>query len=290
MLWSTTVAFARSLSEQLGPLTAAAVVYGVSGTIAVSRFFHTRDKLQKIRTLSSKYLIGCGVLFITYMLVLFLAIGRAEGRMQALEVGLLNYLWPALTILFSLVFLKKKATVLLLPGTFLALSGIFFVVTQGVHVSWYSFCLNLSSNPVAYLLGLSAAVSWALYSTLTRRWAQGETEGAVDLFLPATGITLVILCFLVTEQREWSYRSIAEGIFLGVATYLAYRFWDTAMRKGNVVLVAAASYLTPLLSTLLSCVYLAVAPKPSLWLGCGLLVFGSLLSWASVSDRNHAGC
>ncbi len=289
ILWSTTVAFARSISEQLGPVTAAAVVYGVSGAISVSRLFHTRDRLQQMRALPRKYLIGCGALFVIYMLVLFLAIGRAEGRVQVLEVGLLNYLWPALTILLSLVLLKKKANVLLLPGTFLALIGIFFVVTQGIHISWNSFCRNLWSNPVAYALGLGAAVSWALYSTLTRRWAHGETEGAVDLFLPATGMTLALFCFLVTEQRGWSYRSVAEGIFLGVATYLAYGFWDTAMRRGNVVLVAAASYLTPLLSTLVSCIYLAVASKPSLWLGCGMLVFGSLLSWVSISDKNQTG-
>ncbi len=38
ILWSTTVAFARSLSEQLGPVTAGAAVYGVSGTIAIIRW------------------------------------------------------------------------------------------------------------------------------------------------------------------------------------------------------------------------------------------------------------
>jgi drug/metabolite transporter (DMT)-like permease len=284
ILWSATVALARSLSEQLGPMTAAAAVYGVSGGIAVIRLFFTRDKIQQMRELPRKYLMGCGALFITYMLVFFLAVGMAKGCEQVLEVGLLNYLWPALTILLSLILLKKKANFLLLPGTLLALCGIFLVVTQGVHVSWHSFSQNLASNPVSYSLGLSAAVSWSLYSTLTRRWAHDETEGAVDLFLPATGMALILLCFLVGEQRVWSLRSLAEATFLGVATYLAYGLWDTAMRKGNVVLVAAGSYLTPLLSTLVSCVYLSVSAKPSLWVGCGMLVFGSLLSWVSVSE------
>jgi drug/metabolite transporter (DMT)-like permease len=68
-------------------------------------------------------------------------------------------------------------------------------------------------------------------------------------------------------------------------TALAYVLWDVAMRKGNLLLVVACSYFTPLLSTLVSCVYLKVSPSPKLWIGCLLLVSGSLITWRSVSDR-----
>ena len=52
VLWSTTVALARSLSEQLGPLTAAATVYCVSGLIAAIRLLLARRSRQWIRELS----------------------------------------------------------------------------------------------------------------------------------------------------------------------------------------------------------------------------------------------
>ena len=288
ILWSTTVAFARSLSEQLGPLTAAAAVYCVSGTIAVIRLLLAGGSAQRFRKLPLRYLVGCGVLFVSYMLLLFLAVGLAEGRQQVLEVGLLNYLWPALTILLSVVLLKKKASLLLLPATLLALSGVVLVLTQGSQVSWQSFTRNLAGNPIAYSLGLGAAVSWAFYSVLARRWAGGKGRGAVDLFLPITGGVLLLLCLFADEPRVWSLWSVAEAVFLGVATYLAYGLWDTAMRTGNVVLVAASSYLTPFLSTAVSCVYLIIPTQPSLWMGCGMLVAGSLLSWLSVSEAPRA--
>jgi len=66
---------------------------------------------------------------------------------------------------------------------------------------------------------------------------------------------------------------------------LAYILWDLAMRKGDIVFVAACSYFTPFFSTLLSCIYLQVSAGLTLWLGCGLIVAGSLLSWASVSEK-----
>jgi len=284
VLWSTTVAFARSLSEQLGPLTAAAAVYGVSGAIATVRLLSAGDGVRRIRGLPLAYLAGCGFLFVSYMLLLFLAVGLAEGHQQVLEVGLLNYLWPALTILLSVAILKKRASLLLFPATLLALSGVVVVLTQGTHVSWPSFCQNLAANPIAYSLGLAAAVSWAFYSVLARRWAGGEGRGAVDLFLPTTAGVLLLVCFFADEPRAWSPSTLGEAVFLGVATYLAYGLWDTAMRTGNVVLVAAGSYLTPFLSTVVSCLYLSIPTQSSLWVGCGMLVAGSLLSWLSVSE------
>lgn len=287
LLWSTTVAFARSLSEQLGPLTAAAAVYCVSGTIAVIHLLWAIRGGQRIRELPVRYLAGCGMLFVLYTLLLFLAVGLAEGRQQVLEVGLLNYLWPALTILLSVVLLKKRASLLLFPATLLALSGVVLVLMQGTRVSWHSFHRNLADNPIAYSLGLGAAVSWAFYSVLARRWAGGERRGAVDLFIPTTGAVLLLVCFFVDEPRAWSSSSLVEAVFLGVATYLAYGLWDTAMRTGNVVLVAAVSYLTPFFSTAVTCVYLTIATQPSLWIGCGLLAIGSLLSWLSVSEAPH---
>lgn len=75
-----------------------------------------------------------------------------------------------------------------------------------------------------------------------------------------------------------------EAGVLGAITALAYALWDVAMRKGNLLLVAACSYLTPLLSTLVSCAYLKVMPGSQLWVGCALIVVGSLVSWRSVFE------
>ncbi len=183
-----------------------------------------------------------------------------------------------------MVLLKKRASLLLFPATLLALSGVFLVLTQGAQVSWQSFARNLAGNPIAYSLGLGAAVSWAFYSVFARRWAGGERKGAVDLFLPATGGVLLLVCFFVDEPRAWGPGSLTEAVVLGVVTYLAYGLWDTAMRTGNIVLVAAGSYLTPFFSTVASCVYLTIPTQPRLWVGCGMLVIGSLLSWLSVSE------
>jgi drug/metabolite transporter (DMT)-like permease len=285
LLWSTTVALARSLTEQVGPLTAASSVYLAGGAFCLAYLCSSRTRVAQIRHLSRRYVLGCGTLFVVYMLALYLAIGRAADRHQALEVGLVNYLWPTSTILLSLLLLRKKALLSLAPGTLLALLGVYLVLSQGASVSWASLLSNVGANPSAYALALVAAISWGLYSNLARRWGGSESGGAVTVFIPATGMALLLLRFMSGEHPTWHLRTVIEVAFMGTATTLGYLLWDSAMRRGDLVLVAACSYLTPLFSVLVSSVYLNIIPARSVWLGCFFIVIGSFVSWASVSDR-----
>jgi len=285
VLWSCTIALVRSLSEAVGPLTGAAAVYLVAGGICVAHLGLAGSITRRLRALPRAYLLGCGALSLSYMLLIFLAISWARDRHQVLEVGLVNYLWPALTILFSLTILKRRANPLLLvPGTFVALAGVFTVMTQGGEFSWGSFAANMTGNPAAYALALGAAVSWALYSNLARRWGGTQGGGGVVFFMPATAILFLLLRLVVNEGGTWEVRSVVEAVVLGTSTVAAYELWDVAMRKGNTTLVAAASYATPFLSTLVSCLYLGALAAARLWLGCALIVTGAVLSWLATRE------
>jgi drug/metabolite transporter (DMT)-like permease len=289
VLWSATFALARSVSEQVGSLAAGAAAYLFGGTVCLLWRWWSPTAVNPPRKLSRRYLWGCGSLFVLYTTLVYLAVGLARDRQQLLEIALVNYLWPAATVLLSIPLLRQRANLLLAPGTGLALTGVFLVMTQGARVSWSSFREHLQSNPAAYLLVFIAAIAWALYSTLARRWATPGSGGAVDLFVPATGVVLLAMHLVSREPASWSARPVGEVAVLGAITALAYALWDGAMRKGNLLLVAACSYLTPLLSTLVSCAYLRVVPDSRLWAGCALIVAGSLLSWRSLSEAASGG-
>ena len=282
LLWSTTVALARSISEQTGPITAGAAVYLAGGVLSFLIYASDKRRLIAIRKVSRFYLIGCGILFIIYTASLFLALGLAENRYQTVELGLINYLWPALTILFSLFVLNRKADFWLVPGTLLAVIGVYFVTTDSLSFSVNEFLAHVKSNTVAYLLALLAAVTWALYSNLVRRTAGQEGEGAVPVFILSTGLVLLFFSYLFPENSTWNIQVVSEIVILGISTALAYVFWDAAMRKGEMIPVVAFSYLTPFFSTVFAAVYLGVLPGSALWIGCLLIIMGSVISWRSV--------
>ena len=285
VLWSTTMAIARSLSERVGPVRAASAVYIVAGSICMVRLLLARDAISRFSKVPRKYLFGCGSLFVAYAVLIYLAVGFARDRQQMLEVGLINYLWPTSTILLSLVLLNKRARLGLLPATAFALVGLFLVMTQSARISWSSFANHLATNPMAYSMAVAAAIVWALYSNLARRWSDPGGAGAVDLFIPATGLVLLLMRAFAPASGDWNTQALFEASALGAITALAYSLWDGAMRRGNILLVAVCSYFTPLFSTLLSCIYLKVNPGSRLWLGCACIIVGSLLSWRCVSDR-----
>ncbi|MBZ5639491.1 MAG: EamA family transporter [Acidobacteriia bacterium] len=172
-----------------------------------------------------------------------------------------------------------------LPGApAAALAGLFLVMTQGARVSWESLVDHLRANPAGYVLALIAAAAWSLYSNLARRWASPGGGGAVELFVPATGLLLLLAHSIRPESGAWTAKAAIEAGVLGWITALAYVLWDVAMREGDLPFVLACSYFTPLLSTLVSSAYLGVLPPATLWLGCFLIVVGSLASWRSVFD------
>lgn len=288
ILWSGTFALARSLSEKLGSLTAGTAVY-IAGTLfcAVPIAFSRTKAGMPRPTQSPKYLLGCGALFGLYTLVIYLAVGLAKDRLQLLEVALINYLWPAGTVLLSLALLNQRASLMIWPATAMALSGIFLVMTQGADLSWSTVRNHIAESPAVFGLALTGAVSWAFYSNLARRWSRPGASGGVVFFMATATLLLLGARLAFPEVSTWSGRTVGEVLALGGITAVAYALWDVAMRRGNMNLVAAASYTTPLLSTLVSYLYLHVAPGPKLWAGSALIVLGSLASWRAVKPRTQ---
>jgi drug/metabolite transporter (DMT)-like permease len=291
VLWGSSVALQRSLGEQLTPIGAAAAVYLVSAAASVAYLAIRPRNLRAILRLPLKYLLVCGGLFVGYVPCYYLAVGWASGRQQAIEAGIINYLWTAATVVFSVPLLGKRARWTLLPGAGLALAGIVLVMLPG-EWSAGEFLANLRSNWQPYALALAGALGWGLYSNLSRRWAPPEAPSAVPLFLIATGLAMggLSLAFPANAAHWTAHtvtpRTVGEVVFMGVlVTSLGYVFWDLAMRRGNLVLVGSLSYFAPLLSAVVAALYLRVMPGPGLWLGCGLIIAGAAACRYSVIDR-----
>ena len=286
LFWGTTIAFSRSLTEQLGPLTTASWIYMLSGIWGCIYLISKPGEIKKTFQLPILYLIGCGTLFIFYMVCLYLAVGLAFSREQVIEVSIINYLWPGLTLIFSLPILHKKGRITLIPGIVIAFAGFYLATVQSGMFSWEVFKGNFQVSYLPYLLAFMAAITWGLYSNLTRRWA-GHTEGgAVPLFLLVTGLVLTTIRFMFPEESYWTPRVVVELLYMSIfPTFLAYFFWDMAMRKGKIILVVSFSYFTPLLSIIISSLYLRVAVNANLWVTCGLVIAGAIICKFSIIDK-----
>jgi drug/metabolite transporter (DMT)-like permease len=103
---------------------------------------------------------------------------------------------------------------------------------------------------MGYLAAAGCALTWALYSVLSRRFRDVPTA-VVAGFCIATAI-LSALAHLLFERTNWPETAtqwmavLALGLLpVGAAFYV----WDHGVKRGDIQLLGASSYLAPLLST-----------------------------------------
>ncbi|MFH0849161.1 MAG: aromatic amino acid DMT transporter YddG [archaeon] len=288
IFWGSTIAFQRSLAEKLGTLAASSCILLLSGSLGCIYLISKPHRFRRVIRLPAPYLVGCGALFVIYMASLYTAVGIAPNRNVVLEVGLINYLWPSLTLIFAIPILGKKARSSLGIGILCGMAGICLATANPDDLFLGMFLDDKIQNLPSYILALSAAVSWGLYSNLARRWSGQSKEGAVPLFLSVAGLTLLGLSTFFPAGNEWTRSSLFELIYMAIfPTTLAYVFWDDAMRRGRIMLVASLSYFTPLISTIISAAYLDIRTGWNLWAGCLLTIAGAAICNISVGESEE---
>ena len=278
LLWSTAAGLIRSVSELFGPLGGAALIYTLGAVLLV--LFLGRPR---VRATSWFYLIVGSALFVAYELCLSLALGYASNRNQAIELGVVNYLWPCLTVLLAIVMNGQKARWLILPGTALALFGIVWVVS-GDGLALATLVANVSTNPLSYSLALGCAVTFALYCNVTRRYAGGQN--LVMLFFTLAAAVLWLKYALSTEVLPaFTLNSSLQLGAAGVAMAGGYALWNLGILRGNLTLLATASYAAPVLSSAFAAVWLGAHLTAQFWQGAVLVTVGSLMCWQATRTR-----
>ncbi|CAI1654611.1 aromatic amino acid DMT transporter YddG [Serratia liquefaciens] len=273
LLWSSVVGLIRSVSEGLGPIGGAAMIYSVSAV-----FLLLALRMPNLRLFPRPYLLLGSLLFVSYEICLSLSLGYANTRLQAIEVGMINYLWPCFTVLMALVFNGQKAKWWLLPGLLLSLFGIGWVMSGEGGWSPAQMLENVRSNPLSYSLAFGGAVIWALYCNLTKKIAQGHN--GVVLFITLTAVALWLKYAFSSESgMQFTLPVTLTLLCAGMAMGAGYAAWNVGILRGNMTLLATASYFTPVLSAVFAALVLNTALTANFWQGVVMVTAGSLICW-----------
>ena len=111
-LWSASNAISQTLVASLGPFTFLALGFGGGGlALALGEAVRCRRWDAALRPGLVPGLV-CGSFFLGYAACYGLAWHFAPDPDTVLVLGLVNYLWPCLTLLFSLAFFPARVRVL----------------------------------------------------------------------------------------------------------------------------------------------------------------------------------
>ena len=275
LLWSAIVGLIKSVSEGFGPVGGAALIYTCSAVLLLFTL-----GFPKIKKFPLSYLIIGSVLFVCYELCLSLSLGFTHSGRQAIEVGMVNYLWPSMTILLAVIVNRQKTSPLIIPGVILAIVGIGRVLGGDDGFSLTEMMNNVMDNPLSYGLAFSGAVIWAIYCVVSQRIAQGNN--GITLFFILTALTLWVK-YLTSPQPEFnlSWHAWISLMLAAMAMGFGYAAWNVGILHGNVTVLAAASYFIPIISAVLAAFMLDSHLTLAFWQGTAMVSLGSLICWWS---------
>ncbi len=274
LLWSLLAVFTVG-SAPVPPFLLNALTFAVGGTVGLGWIGMTGGFAQLASVPRRLYLWGALGLF-GYHFLYFSALRLAPPA----EAGLICYLWPLLIVIFSGFLPGEHLTPLHILGAALSFVGTAFLILGRAGASE-------AGAMTGYGLALLAAITWALYSVLSRRLGNVPTA-AVAVFCLITAL-LSAVCHLALEQTLWPVgaRGWASILALGLGPVgMAFYVWDVGMKRGDIQLLGTLSYAAPLLSTLALMAAGYVEASARIGLAAGLITAGAgLAAWASARTR-----
>jgi drug/metabolite transporter (DMT)-like permease len=266
LMWSLLAALTVATGK-IPAFQLAAMTFAIGALVGPLTWIGRPDAVRALRQPPHVWIVGVGGLF-GYHALYFLALRFAPPA----EAGLLNYLWPLLIVLFSS----------LLPGERLAAHHV-----VGAMLGLLGTVLLFAGNDTGFATGqvsgllaaFVAAFVWAAYSVMSRKLKSVPTD-AVAGFCLATAL-LAALAHGLVEVTVWP-DTLAQWlavIALGVGPVgAAFYAWDIGMKRGDIRVLGAVSYATPLLSTAFLILAGFAKPSTNIAIAAVLIAGGGLLA------------
>jgi drug/metabolite transporter (DMT)-like permease len=279
VLWASIVALIRGVSESLGATGGAAMMYSVA-----SVFLLFTLGFPKLREFPRSYVVWGSLLFVSYELCLSLSIGYSHNGRQAIEVGMVNYLWPTFTLVSAILFNRQKANLLVVPGFLLSMVGICWVLGGNQGLNLPGMLANVQDNPLSYGLAFLGAVIWAAYCTVTARIAQGK-NGVTLFFMLVSAVLWGKFFAEGGGAMTFDLHAVVYLVLAACAMGFGYGAWNVGILHGNVTLLAVASYFIPVFSAAIAATLLHAPLSFAFWQGTVMVCGGSILCWVATRSR-----
>lgn len=250
LFWSTSAAATILATQWMGPWQFMAIACLTGGLAQV--VFYRRQKYAwgRIFRPPPRLWLPIGPCLVLYLIAITLALVLAVNPTQKIGVSLVNYLWPTLTVVFA---------VLLVPGAKMhpRLAGAVALALAGlVLANWHDIrgvLTNTSSVPLfPYLLALTAATSWGLYSATLSRWRSVATiHPTAPLGFILTGLIAAGVCTARGGWQPLGWPAIAVVLYAGLGPQgSGYLFWELALHRAPASELGLLGSAAPVLSTL----------------------------------------
>ncbi len=279
--WSSIVGLLKKVSANIGADLAVLFMYSLSAVLLFALF-----RIPNLKQIPRKYLFGATALFVVYEICFSYAIALAQNAQQAIEISLVNYLWPSMTILMLILFKELKFNKWVILGLGISLAGVFYIQTGNGAIDLAAVISHMQSNPLSYGLAFIGASLWSLYCVMTKKYSQGHNP--ITLFFIATSAVLWLKMLVLHPEQfaqivQIDATTLMYMLMVSTVTGLGYAAWNIGINRGNITMLVTLSYFSPIFSSIMSMWILQTPLSKTFWLGAIMVTLGSFVCWISTN-------
>ena len=279
LVWGMALPIVKVVEDQIGPLGFMGFTYAAMVCFGVLNHSIRRRPLPDATIFRNPYFYARWLFFVLHEGLLITGIYLVEKRHMPFVI-LINYLWPTAIILCSVLLAGVKITRwwAFLGGSLVVILSMLpeIVGSAGATTNLFS----RRADCLEYLVVLIGAISWGMYSALSRR-AGEATGGATVLPIFQATLGLALPISFLPGMATWTRLTPEAGLLLVAycfLLFLAYVAWDRGMRQGNVVVLSLFADLIPWLSLAATSLMLHIAIGRNAVFSAGVLVLGATLA------------
>ncbi len=269
LLWSTV---ATAFKFTLGHFSYSSLLFYSSffSLISISCIYYFQNR--KIPNFAdTSYLLKDIITGLLNPFLYYLILFKAYSLLPAQEAQPLNYTWPVMISIFSIIFLKQKFSLLNAAGVVCAFAGVIIIGTSG------NFSSLKFENPLGVFLAVFSSVIWASYWIINLK---DHRSPAVKLFHTFFwGTVFSFIYFLIFSEDNFSIQGVSGSVYIGFFEMgVTFFFWMKGLELSlDKTRTATLAYLSPFISLIFIVFLLDEELKISSIIGLVFIVSGILI-------------
>ncbi len=271
VLFTTLEPVSKLIAADVSPLAMTFIRFFIGGAILLP-FALVKLRKNNIKLSPKDYIILAllGVLCICISMVLLqVAVLKADSPALIAIIFCSNSVF---TILLATLVLGEKMTVKKLLAMALCIAGVLVLAD-----------FSSGTNAVSVLLAVGAALTFSLYTVLSKKYSvkiSGIIQTGFSFFF---GSLVLLVILLVTGESIFSGlvsgKNIGIMLYLGIAvTGIGYWAFFRAMERSSATAASTAFFIKPILTPFAAFFINGIVPAPKVFAALILVVAGSVLA------------
>jgi len=231
-----------------------------------------KGKINSLKKITPKQALNSALMGLFNPFLYYLVLFEAYNLIPAQEGVALNYIWPVILVIFSIVFLKQHITMINVLAILISFFGTVVIAMHG-NLTEFNF-----SNPLGVSLAIGSAFFWASFWIINMK---DPREAIVKMFVNFAFGAIYILCWNIYKHNIVvpSVNGLVGAIYIGVFEMgLTFVLWLTALKLStHTARVSNLVFISPFISLILVSFFVGEKILLSTVVGLAIIVLGIVI-------------